>query len=232
MRKVLVTGSNRGIGLGFVKQLLGGGDVVFASCRNPDGAAALQALQPEAGERLIVMPLDVTDETSITQAARVVDDSGGNLDLLINNAAIGGDQTALGDIDADDMLQTYRVNVAGPLMMAQTFAPLLAKGNAPFIVNITSLMGSIADNRGGGWYAYRTSKAALNMVCANLALDLRPQGIGAVVLHPGWVRTDMGGSGATLSVEESVSAMLNVVDHLTLSDSGKFFNRNGGEEPW
>lgn len=232
MRRVLVTGGNRGIGLGFVKQLLSAGDEVFAGCRNPAGANDLQALQPEAGERLVILPLDVTDATSVTHAARVVDESGGHLDLLINNAAVGGDQTALGDIDPAEMLQTYRVNVVGPLMMAQTFRPLLARGTDPFVVHITSLFGSIADNASGGWYAYRVSKAALNMLCANLAIDLKPQGIGSVLLHPGWVRTDMGGSSARLSVEESVSAMLKVIDHLALSDSGKFLNQNGGEEPW
>ena len=174
----------------------------------------------------------MTRAESIAAAAATVKGFESGLDLLINNAGVGGSQAALAGLDAATFMDTYRVNVVGPLLVSQAFAELLAQGVDALLISITSRMGSIADNGGGGWYDYRASKAALNMLNANLALELRGRKIAAVVLHPGWVQTDMGGAGATLSVDESVSGMLAVIDGLTLEDSGRFLDWNGQEIPW
>ena len=232
MRRVLITGSNRGIGLGLVRHCLERGDRVFATCRQPELALALNRLQEAAGDRLTVLPLDVTRAESITGAAATVNRLAGGLDLLLNNAGVGGADTGLAGLDAASFIDTYRVNVAGPLLVTQACADLLAKGVNPLLISITSRMGSIADNGSGGWYSYRASKAALNMLNASLAIELRPKGIAAVVLHPGWVQTDMGGARATLTVDESVAGLLEVIDSLTLEDSGRFLDWTGQEIPW
>lgn len=232
MRRVLITGSNRGIGLGLVRHCLERGDRVFASCRHPEQAPALNGLQQTAGKRLTVLSLDVTRAGSITAAAATVKGFETGLDLLINNAGIGGSKAALAGLDATAFMDTYRVNVVGPLLVSQAFADLLAKGVNSILISITSRMGSLADNGSGGWYDYRTSKAALNMLMVNLAMELRGQKIAAVALHPGWVQTDMGGDGATLTIDESVAGLLEVIDSLTLEDSGRFLDWTGQEVPW
>ena len=232
METVLITGASRGIGLEFTTQFLDRQYQVFASCRNPEGAPMLLGLQEQAGDNLVVLPLDLTKGDTITKAAATVGGFTTSLDLLINNAGIAGGQEELEAVTGEDMVSTYRANAVGPFLVAQAFLPLLRSGNNPRIISITSRMGSIADNGGGGWYAYRASKAALNMVNANLAIDLRPDKIGAVVLHPGWVQTDMGGSGATLKVSESVAGMVGVIEGLTLEDSGKFLDWSGSEILW
>lgn len=232
MGSVLITGASRGIGLEFATQFLDRQYQVFASCRNPEGAAGLLGLQEQAGDNLVVLPLDVTRGDSITKAAATVGGFTSSLDILINNAGIAGGQEDIEAVTGEDMIYTYRTNAVGPFLVAQTFIPLLKSGNNPRIISITSRMGSIADNGGSGWYAYRASKAALNMVNANLAIDLKPGKIGAVVLHPGWVQTDMGSSGATLKVSESVAGLVDVIEGLTLADSGKFLDWSGMEIPW
>ncbi len=232
MKRVFITGANRGIGLGLVRQSLQRGDRVFAGCRSPENTAELNRLQEQHGDRLLVLPLDVTSESAIASAVDTVQGFTDGLDILFNNAGVGGDKSPLGRLEASDFIDTYSVNAVAPMMIAQACLPLLRRGRRPVIANITSRMGSIADNGSGGWYSYRASKAALNMLNASLALDLADQGIISVVLHPGWVRTDMGGTGATLSVEQSVAGLLSVVDGLTPDDSGRFLAWDGEEIPW
>ncbi len=232
MRNLFITGANRGIGLELTRRSLERGDRVFAACRSPENAAQLNHLQERHSDRLLVLPLDVTSGLAITSAVATVQGLSDHLDILFNNAGVAGDESPLGRVEASELLDTYATNAVAPLMIAQACLPLLRRGERPVIANVTSRMGSIADNSSGGYYGYRASKAALNMLNASLALDLAGQGIIAVVLHPGWVRTDMGGSGASLSVEESVVGLLKVVDGLQAADSGRFFAWDGEEIPW
>lgn len=232
MQRVFITGANRGIGLGLVRHCLQRGDRVFAGCRSPEQATEINRLQEEHGDRLTVLPLDVTDQAAIDNAVATVGGFVDGLDLLVNNAGVGGGEDRFGHIAEQDLIDTFRVNAVAPLLLAQALLPLLKKGRRPVIASITSRMGSIADNGSGGAYAYRASKAALNMLNKSMALDLTHQGIITVVLHPGWVRTDMGGRGAKLPVDESVAGLLEVVEGLTEIDSGRFFDWRGQEIPW
>ncbi len=232
MQRVVITGANRGIGLELVRQYLSRGDRVFAGSRDPKQATELNSLQDKHGDRLTVLALDVTDQAATEKAAATVTGLVDGLDLLMNNAGVGGGEDPFGHITEQNLVDTFRVNAAAPLLMAQALLPLLKKGRRPTIASVTSRMGSIADNGSGGYYAYRASKAALNMLNRSMALDLAQQGIIAVVLHPGWVRTDMGGRGASLSVDESVAGLLEVIDGLSETDGGRFFDWRGKEIPW
>lgn len=232
MHRFFITGANRGIGLGLVHHCLKRGDRLFAACRSPEKALELNRLQEEHHNRLHVFPLDVTSQTSIDSAVAVVEGFSDGLDVLYNNAGVGGGTAALGKITERDLVDTFRVNSVAPLRVTQALLPLLYRGNRPVIANITSRMGSIADNGSGGDYAYRASKAALNMINKSLAVDLASKGIITVVIHPGWVQTDMGGRRAHLTVDESVEGILNVVDGLDAGDSGRFLAWNGEEIPW
>ncbi|MFW6198298.1 MAG: SDR family oxidoreductase, partial [Acidobacteriota bacterium] len=154
------------------------------------------------------------------------------LDILINNAGVGVNRRDLGELDYDQILSHFRVNAMGPLRLTEALLPRLRQGERKLVVNMTSRMGSIDDNGSGGAYAYRGSKAALNMFNRSLAVDLGPEGIVCVVLHPGWVRTRMGGSSAPTSVEESVGGLIEVIDGLDQEDSGRFYDYTGEEIPW
>lgn len=232
MKSVLLTGANRGIGLEFSRQFLQRGWRVLASCRHPENAAELQSLENTFPERLTIYPLDVCNETQIHTAVKQVHAQVGKLDLLVNNAGIYPGAERLGTLDAATMLDTLHTNAVGPAMLAQAFAGLLKKGSESKIINITSGMGSISRAGRGGHYSYRASKAALNMLTRLLAAQLLASGITAVALHPGWVRTDMGGRGASLSKEQSVRSMIEVIEGLSLADSGRFLQWDGVELPW
>ncbi|MEE9466129.1 MAG: SDR family oxidoreductase [Candidatus Neomarinimicrobiota bacterium] len=232
MQHVFITGANRGIGLGLVRHALDRGNRVFAGCRSPENAGDLNHLHEEHGDRLLVLPLDVTNRAAIEGAVATLQGFTAGLDVLFNNAGVGGDKAPLGRLEPQDLLDIFAINAVAPLMIAQACLPLLQKGGRPVIANITSRMGSIADNGSGGWYSYRASKAALNMINACLALDLSSRGIISVVLHPGWVQTDLGGAGATLPVDQSVSGLWAVVDGLKPGDSGRFLAWDGEEIPW
>ncbi|HTM19296.1 MAG TPA: SDR family oxidoreductase [Kofleriaceae bacterium] len=221
----LVTGASRGIGLEMVRQLHARGDTVIATARKPDAAGALRELR---GVR--VLPLDVTDTASARHLRELLGDA--PIDVLVNNAGIGGRGRTIAEVDIDAARNVLEVNTLGPLRVTQALLPNLRAGHAKKLAHITSLMGSIADNGSGGAYAYRASKAALNMVNKNLSLELGPDGFTCVVLNPGWVRTDMGGKQATLPVDESVRGLINVIDHLAPADNGTFINHDGRRLPW
>lgn len=228
---VVVTGANRGIGLEFVRQYLGRGETVTAACREPEGAAALRALGASAGDRLRVRACDVGDDASVAAFAAQLGDA--PVDLLINNAGVGGEWTSLDALSMEGALRTYSVNALGPLRVTRALLPNLLRAKAPRVAHISSGMGSIGDNTSGGAYAYRMSKAALNMASKTLAIDLRDKDIVSVVINPGWVQTDMGGAGAPLAVHDSVAAMISRFDALTLDDSGKFLDWRKPEGfPW
>ena len=230
MPSVLVTGANRGLGLEFVRQYLADGDEVIAACREPAVATSLRSLSSATAGRLSVIELDVTDPVSVRRAAERTER---DLDILINCAGVmGARHQTLGSIDYEDWLQVLKVNLLGPARMCEAFLPRLAQAGRPLVVSITSGMGSLADNSSGGYIAYRTSKAALNMLMRSAAIDLQPRGVSCVLVNPGWVKTDMGGPGATLTATQSVTAMRRLIAKLGPQDSGRFFNYDGREYPW
>jgi NAD(P)-dependent dehydrogenase (short-subunit alcohol dehydrogenase family) len=230
MPSVLVTGGNRGIGLEFARAYAASGWRVIACVRRPAKAAALNKLAT-ASDLVEIEALDVTDHKAIDALAKRR--RGQAIDLLINNAGVyGPDAQDIRRIDFAGWAAAFAVNAMAPIKMARAFLDHVARSERKTIANITSQMGSIGDNSSGGAYAYRASKAALNMAAKSLSVDCRSKNIVVVVLHPGWVRTDMGGSGAPLTPKASVAGLRQVIDGLTLADSGKFFDYRGAELPW
>ncbi len=224
---ILITGANRGIGLEFVKQYAADGEAVHAACRDPGKAEALKAVKGNVK----VHALDVTDQASVDALAKEL--AGEAIHLLINNAGIYGGTLGAGAPQGLDTMdyalwaEVMAINTMAPLRMIQAFLPNLKKaGRGARIVTISSRMGSMADLRPGS-YAYRASKAAVNKVMQLVAMDLANDGIIACPFHPGWVRTDMGGSGADISVEESVTGLRRTIAGLTQKDSGRFWQWNG-----
>jgi NAD(P)-dependent dehydrogenase (short-subunit alcohol dehydrogenase family) len=236
--RILVTGASRGLGLELTRRTVARGDRVFAACRNPDGARALAALREAHPDRLQIVPLDVTDAGSILRAAAAVAERTEALDLLVNNAGIytaagsGEPGERLGRFGFDDALAVLRANSVAPLLVADAFLGLLKAGREPRIVSISSQLGSLASNVGTSPYYYGASKAALNMLMRSLAGETRSLGVTTVLLDPGWVRTDMGGPRAPLSVEESVAGLLTVIDGLKPGDNGRFLTWQGREQAW
>ncbi|NBQ69590.1 MAG: SDR family oxidoreductase [Nitrosomonadaceae bacterium] len=232
MRTMLITGANRGIGLEFVRQYAADGWRIVACCRKPAAAEALNRLAAQYPDQTTVHALDVTDHAQIDQLAQTL--SGQPIDLLINNAGVyppaHGD--ALGETDYAAWQHAFAVNTMAPLKITEAFIRQIARSELKTIVTITSKMGSIADNRGGGSYIYRSSKAGVNIVMKSLSIDLNPPKIIAILLHPGWVKTDMGGPGALITAEQSVTGMRRVIGNLTLQDSGKFYAFDGQIVPW
>jgi NAD(P)-dependent dehydrogenase (short-subunit alcohol dehydrogenase family) len=239
---VLVTGSNRGIGLEMVRQLAPVARRVIATCRRPDAADDLHAVAAEHPDTVEIHKLDVTDPAQIDRLQEEVAGAYGALHLLLNNAGVngGGTSDAFDSVDMETLAHTFRVNAAGPHVMARAFAPLLkagaedsTAGGESVIVNITSQLGSIENTRGRAtWQSYRASKAALNMLSRLQANQLRGDGIIVVAMHPGWVQTDMGGSNAAITPESSVRGILDVTTSLSLDDAGQFLTHDGGSLPW
>ncbi|MGZ8409720.1 MAG: SDR family oxidoreductase [Hyphomicrobium sp.] len=227
MPTCLITGANRGLGLEFAKQYAADDWKVIATCRRPDEAEDLGAVEGSVE----IYPLDVTDFARVEQLARKL--SGVAIDLLINNAGIYGPRVVpYKNVEYALWCEVLRVNTMAPLKVSATFLDHLGRGRDKKIVTISSKMGSIADNTSGGVYIYRSSKAALNAVMKSLSIDLRDQGFTVVVLNPGWVRTDMGGSSASIDSFESVAGMRDVINNLRVEDSGRFLHYDGTEIPW
>ena len=232
MQRVLITGSNRGLGLEWVRQCAGRGWRVFATCRDPDRAVDLPDLADQDSP-VSLHRLDVTDASQIDDLAEDLRDE--TIDLLVNNAGVYFErwgQDSVGSIRYEDWEETFRVNTLGPVRVTEALLPHLNRGERPLVLAITSHMGSIADIDAPRDYAYRSSKAALNAAMHGLAHELKPRGIGVLLLHPGWVRTRMGGSSAPVSPEESVRGMLALVDGYAPNLSGGFFRFDGTRMPW
>jgi NAD(P)-dependent dehydrogenase (short-subunit alcohol dehydrogenase family) len=221
---VVVTGANRGIGLELARQLSERGDTVIATARDPESATDLKALAVRAEA------LDVENPKSIAAFAKRL--KGAPLDVLVHNAAVGVEGPAVEGVTAEDVENHFRANALGPLLLTQALLPNLRAGERKLVVAISSGLGSISENSNGGWVAYRISKTALHQVMRTLSAELSKDGLSFVLISPGWVRTRMGGQGAPLSPEESVRAVLKVVDKLTPKDTGRFFNQRGREIPW
>lgn len=231
-RHALVTGANRGLGLEFVRQLLARGDRVVAACRHPGKATALNHLAGDHPGHLHVLPLDVAAAKAREAFARELPLVCDRIDLLVNNAGVLHAGERFGQITEANVDDSLRTNATGPLLLTQALAPLLADGGT--VANLSSDLGSIARaaRDGFGHPGYCLSKAALNMVTVQLADALRPRGIRVVSLHPGWVQTDMGGSGARITATASVAGLLQVIDGLTADDSGGFRDWQGATLAW
>lgn len=231
-RHCLVTGANRGLGLEFVRQLLARRHHVIAACRHPGKATALNTLAGEYPGRLHVLPLDVTDPRSHAELARelplVTDEE--PLDLLVNNAGVlrGGER--FGQVQAADLETSFRTNAMGPFLLVQALAPQIADGGT--VADISSEVGSIALRQEFRTPSYAIGKAAQNMATSLLAQALAPRRIKVIALHPGWVQTDMGGTQAALTPQESVTGLLQVIDRLDEDDSGQFLDWQGQALPW
>jgi NAD(P)-dependent dehydrogenase (short-subunit alcohol dehydrogenase family) len=220
--RFVVTGASRGIGLELVRQLLARGDAVDACVRDP---ARLELTSPA----LHVHRVDVTEQASVDALVRAID---APVDVVINNAGINLPRQKLGDLDLDATRTLYETNALGPLRVTAALLPLVRRGTAKKLVHITSGMGSIADNQRGESYGYRMSKAALNMMSKSMAVDLRGEGIVSIVINPGWVQTDLGGTSAPTPVADSARGILARIDEATLETSGSFLNWQGGTYPW
>jgi NAD(P)-dependent dehydrogenase (short-subunit alcohol dehydrogenase family) len=232
MMRLLITGANRGVGFALVTQCANRGDWVIAGCRSPEKAKELEALVSKFPRQITILKLDVTNQDDISNAADQVSSQVEGLDVLINNAAVHYTDVPLSEVKEDVLLKTLHVNAVGPIMVAQKFLDLLGKGENPRIVNISSEAGSISKIVGFRGYAYYISKATENMFTRCLAFDPESQGITVISMHPGWVRTDMGGPIAHLSPEESAIGILTVTDQLKPEDNGKFLTWEGIEHPW
>jgi len=213
MPSTLITGANRGLGLEFGIQYLADGWQVYAACRNPHSASELRRLAGASDDKLQILALYVTDPMSVQAAAAEL--NGQAIDLLLNNAGIGGPRgQTIGNIDYEAWAKVLDVNTMGPLRVSEAFVDQVARSERKLIVILTSGMGSIADNTLGGSIAYRSSKAAVNMVMRSLAIDLAPLGITCVVINPGWLLTDMGGPHASLTTAESVTMLRRLIEGL------------------
>ncbi len=231
MADILVTGANRGIGLELVRQYAADGWGVHACCRQPDSAQALQQLAADHPGQVTIHPLEVTDDEQIAALANAL--RGRPIDILFNNAGVYGQADAwFGNTRRDDWLRALDVNTISPMKIMEALVDNVAMSERKIIATLSSKMGSMADNRSGGSYVYRSTKAALNAVMVSAAHDLKPRGISAVILHPGWVRTDMGGPNGELSVSESVTAMRRILDGVSLDDAGSFYEIDGTIIPW
>jgi NAD(P)-dependent dehydrogenase (short-subunit alcohol dehydrogenase family) len=223
MPTVLITGVNRGIGLALAKDALARGWRVIGSVRREGDA-------PSLGASFHPLVFDVTDAAAVARAAAA--SLSDPIDILINNAGVIGPdrQTAL-DMDFEGLRQTLEINTLAPLMVTQAFLPHVKRSANPRVVTISSNMGSMS-RASSDHLAYRISKAAVNKAMQGLATDLKRQNIAVAVMHPGWVRTDMGGAGADISPEASAKGILDVANGLTLEGSGRFLNYDGREMAW
>lgn len=229
MAVALITGANRGIGLALVKAYAGRRDKVYAAVRSASDQSELEEFAAASRGWVEVIPMDVTDPVEIGRAKRKLEAE--PIDVLINNAGVMGPerQTAL-DMDFEGLAETLEVNSIGPLRIANAFLPNVkaAKGK---IITLSSQMGQM-QSASSDSLAYRVSKAAVNKLMRGLATELKSQGVAVLIVHPGWVKTDMGGDGAALTPEDSAAGMLKLIDKLDMASTGKFLAWNGKELAW
>jgi len=228
MTTVLITGANRGIGLEFAKQYAEEGATVIACCRAPEKADALQAMTKTKG--IEVSPLDVTEPKSVEALKAALD--GRPIDIMINNAGVSGPRREpKNSIDFAGWVGTFTTNSIAPMLVAVALHDNLKAGKLKKLVTITSMMGSISGH-GGGAYAYRASKAAVNSVMHGLSKEWAKDGIVVGIFHPGWVRTDMGGAGAPVSPTDSVKGLRAQIAKLGKANSGEYRDYTGHEIAW
>jgi NAD(P)-dependent dehydrogenase (short-subunit alcohol dehydrogenase family) len=221
---VVVTGANRGIGLELARQCVQLGYTVVGTARDVGEAKELKATGAE------ILQLDVSDAASTAAFAKALE--GRPVEILFNNAGVTGGGSSLAELDLDAAARAIAVNTLGPMRVTKALLPNLKAGSRKTVVTISSALASIGNNERGGYLGYRESKAAVNMFMRSLAAEFRGDGFIAVAMSPGWVRTDMGGSSAPLSPEESVRGILSVVRSLEQKDSGSFISHDGSRLPW
>ena len=231
MPTVVITGANRGLGLEFAAQYAADGWRTMACCRQPERAPELAQLAQRSHGRLTIHPLEVTNPEHVNAFRESLGASG--IDVLINNAGMYGQKgVSLGNSDADIWKHTFHTNVIAPFQIMEKLMDNLVAGEQRIVANVTSKMGSIGDNSSGGSYIYRSSKSALNSAMRAAALDLAGDGFKIVLLHPGGVKTDMGGDQALIDSETSVGRMRGIIAGLTADDNGRFIDQDGSTIPW
>lgn len=244
MKSVLITGANRGLGLELTRQYLAGGHQVFAATRQPEAATELHALAAQADGRLIVVALDVTDAASLTAAYQQVAAATDHLDILINNAGIlpghpgsgiaadNQQSQQLGQLSYDDAMRVFATNAVGPLLVTQQFLPLLKAGHKSRVVSLSSGLGSLELKASGSHYHYSASKAAMNMYMRTLAAEAGQYGIISIMVDPGWMRTEMGGTGAALPAADSAKGIIRLTGQLHAEENGSFVTWQGKPVAW
>lgn len=248
MKSILITGCNRGLGLGLVKHLARSvkpPENIFATCRDANKATELVSLAKET-QNIHIIEIDLADIKSYEKVKQIVAEKTGKdgLNVLFNNAGVSSKFTRLGLVKEEQLTEAFLVNTVAPIMLTKTLLPLLktASNNFPdksrlcidraAVVNMTSILGSIAENDQGGFYPYRCSKAALNAATKSMSIDLKDDGILVACLHPGWVRTSMGGSNAPMTVDTSISSILKTLSSLTNQHTGCYLQHDGTQLPW
>jgi NAD(P)-dependent dehydrogenase (short-subunit alcohol dehydrogenase family) len=227
---IVITGTNRGIGLEFVRQYIARGDHVDAAVRQPDAARELSALVEKAGGKLRIFAGDTTSESSVNAFATAIGDI--PVDMLINNAGVSGGWEGFLETNLDEALRTFNTNALGTLRMTRALLPHLRRSSVRRIVNLSTSFASIADATSGILFGYRMSKAALNMATKVVSEELRGEGFTVLAVHPGWVKTDMGGSDAPTTAEESVQGLIAQIDRRGAADTGTFFDFTGKAIAW
>lgn len=224
MPSIFITGTSRGLGLEFARQYSAAGWSVTAACRDPSKAPDLAELGVET------VALDLADAESIRRAAESL--RGRSFDILLSNAGLYGEGQQFGRLSEAEWERVMLVNAIAPLKLTEAFLPHLLAGQNKLVVFLTSKMGSIADNSSGGAYIYRSSKAALNAAVKSLSIDLAPRGVTTLLLHPGWVQTDMGGPNALVSPEDSIAGMRRIIEAVEPGQKLKFLDYTGAPVPW
>lgn len=231
MTTFMITGANRGIGFEMTRILASQGHRVLACCRRPNDSTSLQALASKDETDITIYKLDVTSSQSIAQCKDLVGTQ--TIDCLVNNAGIiGPERQSTLDMDFEGWAYTFAVNTMAPLAMAQTFLPNIKQAEQGRILNISTIMASFTASSGTDRVAYRSSKTALNKAMQCLARDLVGAGIVVTSAHPGWVRTEMGGTQADISSEDSAAHLCTLIKGLSMAHSGKYLNYDGSELPW
>ena len=230
MATILVTGANRGLGNEFVEQYLNEGNDVIATYRNENSSMDLIEMGDERSN-LKLLQLDVSSNKSLNSFAENLDDS--PIDIFINNAGVYGPRnSSFGNVDEENWIPAIKINAIAPILLTQLIIKNIRSGADKKLIYITSKMGSIDDNKGGGAYVYRSSKTALNAVVKSLSVDLENEGIVVALIHPGWVKTDMGGPNALIERDTSVRGMTEVISNLDITSTGNFYNYDGSIIPW
>lgn len=238
MPTLLISGANRGLGFNLLKLYDADGWTIHACCRNPNSATELQEVAAASDGRITIHPLEVDKAESVTALKAALGDT--PIDMLINMAGyLGklaldapGGLRPFGESDYEEFEIAYRINCMGPMRMCEALIDNVEASDKKTIINISSIIGSIGGDDFGNLYAYRASKTALNSITHAMSINLKDRGITVIPFHPGFVKTDMGGPGADIEIEESVTGMKAVLDKVTVADTGRYLTYDGGELPW
>ena len=230
MTHILITGANRGLGLGFVKKYIEKNVHLMCTTRDISGSKELLAYKEKYPDNMEIFELDLLKDNAALTLANFIKDR--PIDILISNAGVGSSNQHFQAVSSNRWLEVLKVNLIAPLIITQAVIENVKKSSVKKICFLSSQLGSIEDNKSGGMYIYRSSKTGLNQVVKSLSIDLKAYGITVVSLHPGWVKTDMGGPNGLIDAPESVNGLRRVIKALNLENSGRFYNYDGSEIPW